>query len=163
MAKRMNAQMITPMFNPCDPIPIISFLIWIKLASDTNGVREVSAMWLFHFFINKISSAVQNARLSADVTDRKYSWSVSCKTKHFATFLQVLNVLLEKYATNEVNAETESEITRFKRPSNMTPSHYAEKLVTKKLQFGDVYEEFALNEIFIEGLNASTHHSIREY
>lgn len=120
-------------------------------------------MWLFHFFMNKTASAVQNARLSAHSTDEEHSRSTRDKKRYFNTYPQVANFLLRKYGTDEVIAKSECDIMRFAQPSNMTPSPYAEKLVTKTLQSGDLYEEYVLNETFLKGLDASIRNSMREY
>lgn len=49
--------------------------------------------------------------------------------------------MLKKYATDEIIAETESEITHFAQPSKIAPSQYAEELVTKTLCRRDVHEK----------------------
>lgn len=103
-----------------------------------------------------------HARLRAERTDKKYSWSASCKIKYFITYLQVANVLLKKYETNEIIAETETSITRFAQLSNMMSFHNAEKLVIKTLRCGNVNEENALNEITVENLDVTILYSIRE-
>lgn len=74
-----------------------------------------------------------------------------------------VNVVLENHTTNELLAKTESNITRFELPSNMTTSRYPEELVIKILCCADVYEEYALNEIFIECLKSSIRYTLREY
>lgn len=51
--------------------------------------------------------------------------------------------MLTKLAANEVIVETDSDIMRFVQPSHMTPSKYAEELVTKTLWSRDVHEEKA--------------------
>lgn len=65
--------------------------------------------------------------------------------------------MFRKYATDEKIAEKESNITRF---ANMTPSHDAKKMVTKIIRYGDLFEEYALNETFIDDLDASIRHSM---
>lgn len=65
-----------------------------------------------------------------------------------------------KYATDEVIAETTSEVTRFAQPSNMTPYQNADELVTKTLRCGDVYEEYGVKNIFIESLDSSIRHNM---
>lgn len=45
----------------------------------------------------------------------------------------------------------------------MTPSQYAKVLVTKTLWYGDVNEEYAFKEVFIEGLNSPIRHSMPDY
>lgn len=67
------------------------------------------------------------------------------------------------YSTDDVIAETGSEITSFAQPSHMTLSQYAEKLVKNTLGCGDVYEDYAFNKIFIGGLDALIGYSMREY
>lgn len=67
----MTAQMKPHPFNPFDPISIIGFLRNFKLACDTNGVYKDLVMWLFHFLMNETTSAVLNARLSADGIGKK--------------------------------------------------------------------------------------------
>lgn len=61
MEKRMTAETMPHKFNHFDSISIIGFLKNFKLACHTNGMHEGAAMWLFHFFINKTVSTVQNA------------------------------------------------------------------------------------------------------
>lgn len=65
---------------------------------------------------------------------------------------------MKKYTSNEVIAETESDITRFAQTSYMTPMQCAEKLGKKTLWWEDVYEENVELEIFIEGLDVSIRH-----
>lgn len=43
------------------------------------------------------------------------------------------------------------------------PSMLKEELVTKPLLCGVLYKKYASNEILIEGLDVSIHHSMREY
>lgn len=70
---------------------------------------------------------------------------------------------METHATDEIVAETESKETRFAQPSDITLSQFTEELVTKTLRFEHMYEKTDLNEIFIEDLDASIRHSVREY
>lgn len=52
---------------------------------------------------------------------------------------------------------------RFAQPSGMTTSRSADDLVTKTFLCGNVNEEYASNKIFIEGLDASIRHNMREF
>lgn len=79
------------------------------------------------------------------------------------TYPKVVNILLKKYATEEVVKETESDITRFEEQSNVMLSQYAEELVSKTHHRKDLYKEYALSEILIGGLDAPIRHSMREY
>lgn len=119
MARWMTAQMKPHIF---DPISIVVFLKTFKLACHTNIVREGATMWLFYFFINKTAFAVPSRRLIAEHTDKKHSRSGSGKTGYLATYPQVRNFLLKKYATDEVIAKPEFTITPFAQTSCMIPS-----------------------------------------
>lgn len=50
-----------------DTISNMVFLRRFKLACDSNGAHKGASMCLSHFFINITTSAVLNARLSAEV------------------------------------------------------------------------------------------------
>lgn len=52
---------------------------------------------------------------------------------------------------------------RFAQPAGKNPLQYAEELVAKTHGCGDVFEEFVLNEIFIEGFYSSVRQSMRVY
>lgn len=120
-------------------------------------------MWLFPFFRNKAVYAVLNVRHSTGGTERKYCRSALGKTRHLTTYPQAVNfMLLNWYVADEVIAKTESEIKRFAQPSNMKPPQNTEELVTKSLSCKDMYEEHALNEIFIECLDDSICHRVRK-
>lgn len=159
----MSAQMKPHSFGPCDPISVTGFLKSFELACDTNRVHEGTAVCLFHLFMNKTASAVLNAHLSAERSDKKNSRLVSGKTKDFPTCPQVVNSLLKKCTTDKVVAETKFKITLFVHPSGLTSSQYTEELVTKNLRYGDAYEEYVLNKIFMEGLDTSIVPSMRKY
>lgn len=51
----------------------------------------------------------------------------------------------------------------FTQSPGMTTARYAEKLIRKPFQCGDIYEEQERNETFIRGLNKSIRHSMRGY
>lgn len=54
-------------------------------------------------------------------------------------------------------------ILRYMLPTNMFPLKYAEDLVAKSCKVTDVYEQETLNDVFIEGVDESIHHSLRNY
>lgn len=56
-----------------------------------------------------------------------------------------------------------SALTRYNQPSTMSTTHYVEALVSKSLGCGEVSDEYALNEIFIDGLPETVRHSMRWY
>lgn len=75
----------------------------------------------------------------------------------------MVNSLLEKVATVEKFAETESSITILTQPAGMNLLLYAEEFVAKTLRCGDVFEKYALNEVFTNGLDSSIRKRVREY
>lgn len=79
--KPMTAQMNGHAFSLLDPITVIRVLKKFKLASDINGVHKGAATRLFHFSMNKTVFAVLNARLSAERTEKIYSWSANGRTR----------------------------------------------------------------------------------
>lgn len=134
-----------------------------KVACNTSSVHKGAAIRLFHFFIIKTASAVLHAWIIAERLDKMYSCSASRKTRSFNIYPQLLNFLLKKYVTDQGIAETESDIPRFAKPSNMKPFQNAEELVTKTVCCGDVFGEHALNKILTGGLDVSIYDSMREY
>lgn len=46
---------------------------------------------------------------------------------------------------------------------NTTPQQFADDMITKSYEVADVYDESALNNVFIERVNASICHSLRGY
>lgn len=68
-----------------------------------------------------------------------------------------------KYITIGNTGDTEHEITLFTQQPNKILFQHAEKLVAEALRFEDVYENYDLNQIFIEGLGESRKQSTRGY
>lgn len=99
------------------------------------------------FIMNKTTISVLIACRRAKHTDVRYSHLDHGKTRYFMTYPQVVNLLMEKYATDEVIVETESNSTHLAQPQNMTPSQHAKELLTRTLPCRDLCKEYALNEI----------------
>lgn len=156
MVKRTTAQMKPRTFNLFDPISIIEFVKNFELASDTNEVHECAAMSLFDFLMNKTASAVLNAQISAEHTDKQHSQPASGKTRYFTSYRLVVNFSLNNFATDQAVAETNSEIMCFPQPSGVTPSQYGNDSLTKPLCCADVYKDCALNKICIKDSDASS-------
>lgn len=104
----------------------------------------------FYFFMNNTASIVLNACLNTKLISRKYSPSTSGNPRNFTTYIKTVNVLLKQDAINKEISETELVIYFFAQSLSIKPSQYVEKLVTKTLHCGDVYEEYAIMAIFIE-------------
>jgi len=158
MVRRMDVQMKSQIFDPVDPITILSFLPAFKTACDSNGIHEGAAMWLFQYFVKKTTKAAIVARTTAGSTgDGKTPGS------HLTNYPAVVQFLLKTYATDEVIAEADAEINRYRQPDRMSPPDYAHNLWTKALRCGTVYDEDRLKGIFIEGLHESICQSVRNY
>lgn len=87
----------------------------------------------FHFFMTKTAFAMLDASINANDIGRSYSRSASSRMRYLAIFTPALKFSLKKYATDEIVAETESNIMRFAQPSKMKLYRYTDKLVTKAL------------------------------
>lgn len=107
-------------FDLLDPISIIGFLSIYNLAYNTNGVREVVEIWLFNFFMDKLSSAVLNTSLGFKQAAQT-RLSFARKTALLSKYPRVVGYSLRSYATYENIADTENEILLFPQPPNKTP------------------------------------------
>lgn len=102
LEKQMTARTRPQIVISFDPTSIIEFLKNFKLTCSTNGLDKDAVMWLFHFFMNKTTSIVLNAGLIAARTDEEYCRSVTGNMRYFTAYLQEVNFLLKKQATDEV-------------------------------------------------------------
>lgn len=74
-----------------------------------------------------------------------------------------MNDLLTTQATNEVIAETVSDIHLRTELQNTTATIYFHSLWTKVLRSGQVNDEAQLEVLFIAGLRMSIHHTMKAY
>jgi len=158
MTRRMEVQLKSQIFDPMDPITILSFLPAFKTACDSNGIHEGAAMWLFQFFVKKTAKAALSAR-----TTTVSASGGKTKASQLTSYPAVVQFLLRTYATDEVIAEADAEISRYRQPDRMSPQDYAHNLWTKALKCGTVHDEDRLKGIFIEGLHESIRQSVRNY
>lgn len=70
MARWMEVQLKSKMFEPIDPIKILSFLPKFKTECDENGIHEGAAMLLVQYFSRKTTKAALSARLTKKVDRR---------------------------------------------------------------------------------------------
>lgn len=71
-------------------------------------------MWLLQFFVKKQSAAALNTRIGL----RSKLSSKRQEERTLITFFKLVNYLLEKYANDDVIAETGNEIMSFTEPLN---------------------------------------------
>lgn len=130
------------MFGAREPISVIGFLYAFKLARATNKIHESAVMWLFHFFTKGSSATALNARLVLKPTlSLNTPWA---KERMLRTYLEVVNVLLQNYVTDDVIAESDSALTRYIQPSTMSPTQYVNAPVAKSHRCGEVYDEYVV-------------------
>lgn len=150
MPTSMTAQLIPHAFQPFGPNSIFGLLSKTKLACGTNGIHEREAMWHLHLNMKKSTFSALRIRLaSKNKAETKVGRTEksTALTKH----LQVLNCLLQTYATDENIADRIEEIITFIEPSNKAPLQYARELVPKTFRSEDFYAELCLNGNILEG------------
>lgn len=150
-------------FDHSDPRAIAGFLENFKPTCEADEIHKGAAVWLFHFSVNKTVSAVLDARLYAESTDKNNKRTTNGKTRYFTAYPREFIPLLKRYETYGVIAETESRETSFAQPSGTTAYQYAEALVTKTLCCEDVCERYTLNKTTMRNWDASIRNSMSEY
>lgn len=119
-------------------------------------------MWRLYFFMKNSVSFTLHSWLASN---QKMSTSVSFRAKITTpvTYPQVVNYLLQTYATDKNVDNAEDEISTFYPLLRKTTVQYAEELIGRTLQCGDVCEEEDLKKIFISVLNKFIRHSMPGY
>lgn len=102
IAKCMTVQMKQCNFNPFDPISFTECLKNFKLAYDTNGVHKVSAMCLFHFFMNKTASSVSKQAPGLRAQIQNTAGRLVVRWHTLPPTPQIFKFLLKVYATDKV-------------------------------------------------------------
>lgn len=49
------------------------------------------------------------------------------------------------------------------QPALMTSQQFAEDLIANSCKIATVYDKSTLNDVFVDGVNAFVHHSLRDY
>lgn len=98
-----------------------------------------------------------------DRSETLKSPSKPLKEGPFTMYCEVVNYLLETYATNNPIDETTEKIMRFTQPLNNTPIEYNELLWSKALRYNLVYHEYVLNGNFTEALEDCIFHSMLSF
>lgn len=129
-----------------------------KLAWDTIGMHKGAAMWLLPFFMKCLGAFALHFPIVLSPKSQKHR-----KERILTRYSKGINFLLETYVTNDDIAEKDAENLRLTRPSNMTPTEYADVLWNKALLCELAHDKHAPKSISIEGLHRSFRHSIRSY
>lgn len=88
----MDVQMKAAVFNPTDPISVLSFLDNYKTACDSDKIHEKVAMWLFSHFICKPAKTVSH-EVIAEKTNLHQEGNLT-------TYSRVINSSTATYTTN---------------------------------------------------------------
>lgn len=120
-----------------------------------------TAMCHFHLFIEGTSAAAPDARLCFKSTSS--SNTPSLREGAFRTYAEVVNSLLQIFATDHVITQTNAGLARYTEPPAMSPKKYAGALGTTSVRCGEVYGERVMKGILIERLHESFRHSFRSY
>lgn len=100
------------MFDPADPITIMSFLSTFETAYDANDIQEGEKMWLFQYYVMKTPKVVLTARLTTKGSRRK-------NRGKSASYPKVVKYLLLTYETEEVITEADGQPTHYRQPDSM--------------------------------------------
>lgn len=155
--KRLKVQMNSNMFDPTDQISIFSFLNKFKAACDSIYIKEGAEMWIVPKFLKNPSDIALTSRLRLE----KYG----CKYREVTlnSYLKMIKHLLAEYESDEIIAEKTADINAMKQQDNQTATKFSQYLWEKVLRCKQVYEEYFLKGIFIEGLYESFRHIMRTY
>lgn len=111
----MDVQMRSANLNLCDPISASAIHHTFKTARDSNGIHERAVMWLLRYFMrDQIKSALAHRVCATKEDDPQ-------KERKLMTYCKVVSYLIATYASDDVMANAEADITNFKQPEGMPP------------------------------------------
>lgn len=103
--KRLSAQINLHTFDSLDPISIIGFKCYFKLAGETNGTHEDAAVCAFKVLVRKQAAVALNARLASKLESQTRMTS-AVETTTMTVYSQVFKHTLRTYTADENIAET---------------------------------------------------------
>lgn len=136
-AKHRQVQMRTSILDPFDPISIIATLSSFKLACATNDIHEGAAMWHLQFSLKQQATG----SLKSKILLRTRSSRKCQKERKLTMYCEVINYLLETYATDVASSETNAKTMRFILLPKKSPIEHAKFLLCKKLRGNGVYNK----------------------
>lgn len=89
----MTAQMSPNTFDRFDPLSIIGFRSSFKFAFGINEIHEGAAMWLFYFFVKKLTFSALHTRLASEHNARTIITSRGITTTT-STYLKIVKYFL---------------------------------------------------------------------
>ena len=159
---RMQKKLITPMkdrtFSGDDPITVLGFLAHYKDACNLNDISEPVAYWMIQNFLEGRALALVQTRMSG------LTMSVdSDRGEMLTTYPEVVNFLLQTYATDDVIAEAVTDVENLKQSTAMTEQEYSDELWKRALRCGTVFSGDRLKGYFVEGLLPALRGQVRHY
>lgn len=154
MVKKVKALMKAHFFDPSDQVSMIEFRAILKLVCDMNNIHRKVSLWLLLFFVKNDQTTTLNCVMSAAARNTSVVASVNTielliQEKILPSYLEVVNYLLKKIANDRAIAEVESRILRCSRAAHMNLMQYVDDLNAKICKVAGVYDELALNNIFV--------------
>lgn len=157
MAKNMKLQ-VNFKFSGKDPIMVIRFLQQFKSACNQNGVHEGAAIWLFRFFLDDPVRSDVESMLEGDNNP-----SGATQQEMLRSYPEVVNYLLETYATDEVLAQAYYDLVSARQGYAQAEDEFAHKLKTQSIRCGNIFNDTRLKAIFVEGLLPTIRASVRHH
>lgn len=121
-----------------ESISVLSFFHNFQTAWDSNGVHKRAAVWCFQPFMKEIAKATLSHIVCAAGGEERQS------DGELTFYRQIVNCLLETYATDDVIAKIEADLTWFKRSESMTAITYTKVLCGEALPCDRVHDESRL-------------------
>lgn len=124
-------------------------------------MTDGAAMWLFHYFIKKASSAALCILLTLEPT--RFARSTDDAHELPGSYLQVVSFLLATYVTNDGITETVKVISPLRQERGTAAADLAQTLYDKVLRCGNVYLESHSKMISFQGLAQTVCDHMRVY
>ena len=148
-------------FSATKPIAVINFLQRFKKACDSAEAHEGVAMWLFQFYTEDHPNTLISQRVQLPAKSKRSQRAAIAEGK-CTSYAATVNLLLRRYASNDILARAYSEVTSFRQPKGTSETTYAHKLQAKADSCGDnVFPGEFLISIFIEGIHSSLQGNVR--
>ena len=156
--KRLSFQMGDTTFSGDDPIAIIDFLQRFKIACDQNGFSEGAAMWLFQFYLKGQAATLLHSRMQGNTMAVEED-----QTEMLRTYPEVVNYLLETYATDEVIQEAYAEVLSYRQRPSQPELEFAKSLFALASRCGNVFTTTRLKAMFSDNVDKSIRAQVRNH
>ncbi|CAN8070208.1 unnamed protein product [Agarophyton chilense] len=156
--KKLRFEMGDTTFTGTDPIAKTEFLQKFKLACDQNGFFEGAAMWLFQFYLKVQAYYLLQGRILGNTLAMDGDG-----TEMLESYPEVVNFLLETYATDEVIQEAYSEVLAYHQRSGQTESEFSLALWNLATRCGNVFTISRIKSLFSDNVDKAIRSQVRNY